>query len=55
MTAIIKWDRPLLVRFQAAHKKAAEASQDPFTFEGNQYVLAYAFYLIEYLEFKLPK
>ena len=46
----IAWNQPMLRRFKkvyAAHKADRNAV---FTFEGHQYLVSYAKYLIEFLE-----
>ena len=51
---VIDWDRKKLDRFKKAYKKAKlHPLTDVFTFEGHEFVLAYAKYLIEFLESKL--
>lgn len=47
--AIFEWTRPKLVRFQADYAAAAAAGKDTFVFEGSEFVVGYAKYLIEYL------
>jgi len=58
----ITWTRPKLKRFKEAYQSAMATGEvighDPetFTFEGNEFVPAYAKYLIEFLELKFsPK
>jgi len=51
----ISWDRAKLERFKQAYKKAVDARSDTFTFDGHDFVVGYAKYLIEYLEGRLPK
>ena len=53
---MIAWDRPMLKRFKTAYKAACETpgdASDVFTFEGHEFVIGYAKYLIEYLEGQL--
>lgn len=45
----ILWDRPMLERFKAVHDNMAQMGVKEFTFDGHQFVTAYAKYLIEYL------
>ena len=51
---MIAWDRPMLERLKKALDVAVVTGKDTFMFEGNEFVVAYAKYLIEYLETKLP-
>ena len=46
----VAWDRTKLERFKVVITKANEAHADSIWFDGNQYVVAYGLYLIEYLE-----
>lgn len=48
--AEVRWTRAKLVLFKAAYSLAEELGQTIFTFEGNEYHIGYAKYLIEYLE-----
>lgn len=53
---IIKWNRPMLTRLKAAYGQAQQAGLGPddvFTFEGNEFLVAYAGYLIKYLDYVL--
>lgn len=43
----------MLVRFKRAYKEAADANRAVFDFDGHQFVVQYARYLIEYLEGQL--
>ena len=53
---LINWDRPMLKRFKKAYASTEDLADDHvFVFEGNQYVRAYARYLIEFLEGELGK
>lgn len=59
-TETINWTRPMLKRFHAAYCKAYSQNQDQqsvFEFDGHQFVLGYAAYLIEFLrsQFGLDK
>lgn len=49
----INWTRPMLDRFKKEYEKHAKDVQGSFMFDGNEYVVGYAKYLIEYLESKL--
>jgi hypothetical protein len=57
--AVISWTRPMLERFKIAYQKAKMATgpdgNGVFKFDGSDFVLGYAKYLIEYLEDKLPR
>lgn len=44
------WEK--LKEFKQAYEKAKLAGIKEFTFEGNEFVLEYAYYLIQYLEMK---
>ena len=46
----IKWTRPMLRLFKVEYQIAVEKKLDVFTFQGNEFVTAFAKYLIEYLE-----
>ena len=50
---VINWTRPKLEAFKAAYNVQCKLPSDTFTFEGNEFVCAYARYLIMYLESKL--
>jgi len=50
MTTAISWTAPMLARFKRAYSKALNAKAGSFTFDGNEFVVGYAKYLIEYLE-----
>jgi hypothetical protein len=39
-----------LARLKAVYKEAVEKGQDQYTLDGNEYLVAYAKYLIEYLD-----
>ena len=47
----ISWTKETLEKFQTAWKEADKAEQESFTFEGNEYLVSYGRYLIEYLEY----
>lgn len=46
----ITWTADKLKRLKGAYQQAVEATDDEFSFDGNQFVTNYAKYLIEYLE-----
>ncbi len=55
-TELVTFDRPTLERFKTAYNKARlHPLTDVFEFDGKQYVLGYAKYLIEYLDERLAK
>ena len=45
----ITWDRPMLERFKAIHNNMKALGVKEFTFDGHDFVTAYATHLIEYL------
>ena len=47
---VITWTRPMLQRFKVAHANALCEDKTEFTFDGNEFVVGYAKYLIQYLE-----
>lgn len=49
----ILWTAPMLARFKVARKKASDAHEESFNFDGDEFLVSYAGYLIEYLETKL--
>lgn len=49
----ITWDRPMLKRFKDALSDALGQSSTTFVFDGHEFVISYAKYLIEYLESRL--
>lgn len=49
-TKYITFSRFDLMRFKTAFNAAQQADLDSFIFDGNEYLVAYAKYLIEYLE-----
>jgi stalled ribosome rescue protein Dom34 len=49
----VMFDRAKLARLKAAHKAAEKAGIAAFVFDGDEYVVGYAKYMIEYLETKL--
>ena len=52
--AFVTWDRPKLERLKRAYKQAQEQGHTQFTFDAAPVLVAYAKYLIEYLEERLP-
>jgi len=53
MTHQVQFDVPRLKRLQHAYDAAVADHQVQFTFEGDEYLVAYAKYLIEYLQIRL--
>jgi len=51
--ATITWTRPMLERFKRKYQRAVDAKIKYFTFDGNDFVVDYAKYLIQYLDDKL--
>lgn len=49
----VSFDRPTLERFKQRVRTAIGLGQDTFLFDGDEYVVSYALYVIEYLEQKL--
>ena len=47
---VIMWSPPKLKKFKRAYKAAVGTKADTFNFEGDEFVVGYAKYLIEYLE-----
>jgi hypothetical protein len=45
----VTFDRDRLVRLRRAYEKAKMSNKEVFTFEGKDYLIDYAKYLIEYL------
>ena len=43
------WTRPMLERFKVAHRAAVNTQAETFIFDGHEFVVGYAKYLIEYL------
>lgn len=50
MTVEMRFSKADLKRLKVAYKQAVDAGQDQFTFDGHEFVVGYAKYLIEYLE-----
>lgn len=46
----VSWSKPKLKRFKTAYQHAKDKELADFTFEGSEFDLKYAKYLIEYLE-----
>ncbi len=46
---LIRWTRPMLERLKVAHQAAVSTNADTFVFDGHEFVVGYARYLIEYL------
>lgn len=42
-------------RFKAAHAKATEEGKDSFVFEGHEFLVEYAKYMIQYMEMENQK
>ena len=51
----IEWTRPSLERFKKEYNKHKDHPEETFKFEGNEYLVNYAKYLIEYLETRIPQ
>lgn len=49
--SVISWDKPMRERFRKAYKK--HINEEKFEFEGHEYLVHYAKYLIEYLDMRL--
>jgi hypothetical protein len=49
----IKFDESMREQFRKAYKAALKAGSAQFVFDGNDYDLRYAGYLLEYLDMKL--
>jgi hypothetical protein len=47
---IIEWDKAKLRELKRCHAKAVKDGKDSFTIGGNEFLVSYAKYLIEYLE-----
>ena len=57
-TKTVAFDRPKLARLKRAYEARLKETSDAtetFRFEGNEYVIGYAKYLIEYLDKELPR
>lgn len=51
----INFTKGTFSRFKKEYKKAVEEKKDTFIFDGNEFLVAYAKYVIEYLEMKFGK
>lgn len=51
----VSFDIPTRERLRQAYEAAKAAGTDVFTFEGNEYLVSYARYLLEYLDTRLGK
>ena len=51
---VVKWNREKLERFKQAYAACPGDGNQIFQFEGHDFVKAYAKYLIEFLDQKLP-
>lgn len=49
----VSFDKQKLWRLKIAYKNAVHSKEEVFTFDNQEYLVAYAKYLIEYLESKL--
>lgn len=49
----VSWTPAKLEKFKVAWKAADDAEKESFTFDGNEYLVTYGRYLIEYLEYVL--
>lgn len=49
----IEWNAYRLHKFVEAYEDARQNNQDTFTFLGYDFVMAYAFYLVQYLNDQL--
>jgi hypothetical protein len=47
---VISWTPDMLKRFKKKYEAERAAGHDQFNFDGHDFVVAYAKYLIEYLE-----
>jgi hypothetical protein len=52
---MIAWDIPMRERLRKAYQKAVAENRSTFFFETNEFVTAYAKYLIEFLDGRLDK
>jgi hypothetical protein len=50
MSNTITWDRQMLDRFKIAYQQAVQSQRETFFFDGHEFLVGYAKYLIEYLE-----
>lgn len=49
MNTTITWTPEMLARFKKAHAKAKAAGNDKFIFDGHEFIVGYAGFLIEFL------
>lgn len=49
----MNWDKPTLERFINARDNATKLGHEVFVFQGEEYLVSFAKYLINYLETKL--
>ena len=49
----IKWTKPRMKQFKKEYKAAVKNGDKIFIFEGNEILVGYAKYLLEYLESRL--
>ena len=47
----VSWTPESLEKFKVAWNDADDAEKESFTFDGNEYLVSYGRYLIEYLEY----
>lgn len=53
VVAVVEWDKVKLEKFKAAYERAKlNPLTDVFSFDGHEFVLGYAKYLVQYLEEK---
>ena len=54
---VIEWDRPKLERFKKVYSAAVaqRTNDDVFEFDGHEFNIKYAKYLIEYLDSRLAR
>lgn len=51
----IEWTRDMLERFKMAYGLARETRGEVFEFEGNEFLVSYAGYLIQFLDAKFEQ
>ncbi len=49
----VSWTAEKRDKFKAAWQAASDAEKEAFTFDGNEYLVTYGRYLIEYLDYVL--
>ena len=52
---VIQWTQSRVAKFKQAYQQAVTNQVETFLFEGNQFVTAYAKYLLEYLAISDPE